>query len=358
MAEISKKFSSDKYEVVFSVEPEEDGLRLDQYCMTFLASFSRQQIKRKIQRGEVRIMGRPHPHKPSSKVYENEHIMIFTPRGELEDEYWNGEKIKLQLDPEILFENDDIVAISKPAYMTTHPTGKHLFNCATVYLETKYQKTVHSIHRLDRETSGVLLLGRNPAAAQTMTALFENNQVRKCYFFMAHKKNTPHLPFTANERMGSQDNFIPRLFVHCYKEDSSEGKHAQTTFYMLEESDDYMLGLAFPKTGRQHQIRTHAAFHGLPLIGDKLYNGDPQVFIRFKDGIATKEDHDKMQLPRHALHSTALLLEWPSPERPTLLRAPIPQDFIPWIQKNFNDLCMKKLELKIDRLIKDFFKMS
>ena len=358
MAEISKKFSSDKYEVVFSVEPEEDGLRLDQYCMTFLASFSRQQIKRKIQRGEVRILGRPHPHKPSSKVYENEHIMIFTPKGDLEDEYWNGEKLKLQLDPEILFENEDIVAISKPAYMTTHPTGRHLFNCATVYLENKYNKTVHSIHRLDRETSGVLLLGKNPLAAQTMTALFENNQVRKCYFFMAHKKEFLSLPFTANERMGSEDEFIPRLYVHCYDENSNMGKHAQTTFYNLEENDKYMLGLAFPKTGRQHQIRAHAAYHGLPLIGDKLYNGDPQVFIRFKDGVASIEDHEKMQLPRHALHSTALLLEWPSPDRPTLFRAPVPADFTPWIQEHFKGISMQTLELKIDRLIKDFFKMS
>lgn len=356
MAEISKKFTSEKYEVVFSVEPEENGLRLDQYCMNFLASFSRQQIKRKIQRGEVRILGRPYPHRPSSKVYENEHIMIFTPKGELEDEYWNGEKLQLQLDPEILYEDEGIVAISKPAYMTTHPTGKHLFNCATVYLENKYDKTVHSIHRLDRETSGVLLLGRTPNAAQTMTALFENNQVRKCYFFMAHKKDLPEFPFIANERMGSEDDFIPRLFVHCYEENSLQGKHAETSFYKLEENEDYILGLAFPKTGRQHQIRAHAAHHGFPLVGDKLYNGDPQVFIRFKDGDATVDDHLLMQLPRHALHSTALLIQWPSIENPTLFRAPIPSDFIPWILDNFH-VSMEELELKVDRLIKDVFQM-
>lgn len=358
MLEVSKKFTTDRYEVIFIVEAHEDGLRLDQCCQSFLVSFSRQQVKQKIARGEVKILNRPYPHKPSVKVYESEKILIFTPKGDLENEYWNGEKLELQLIPEILYEDDDFVAISKPAYMTTHPTGKHLFNCATVYLETLYNKTVHSIHRLDRETSGVLLLGRNPKAAQIATALFENNEVSKCYFFMAHKKSEKEFPFIASERMGSIDDFVPRLFVHCFEESSTQGKHAKTSFYKLEETKDYILGLAFPKTGRQHQIRAHAAFHGFPLIGDKLYNGDPRVFMRFKDGVATKEDHDLMQISRHALHATALLINYPSKQNPTLFKAPIPKDFKDWININFNDLDISKLEKKVNQLIKDFFKMS
>lgn len=358
MLEISKKFTSDRYEVIFIVEAHENGLRLDQCCQSFLVSFSRQQIKQKIVRGEVKILGRPYPHKPSVKVYEHEKILIFTPKGDLEDEYWNGKKLELQLVPEILYEDDDFVAISKPAYMTTHPTGKHLFNCATVYLETIYNKTVHSIHRLDRETSGVLLLGRNPKAAQKMTPLFELNEVSKCYFFMAHKRREKEFPFIANERMGSIDNFIPRLFVHCFDEHSQLGKHAQTKFYKLEENDKYIIGLAFPKTGRQHQIRTHAAFHGFPLIGDKLYNGDPNIFMRFKDGVATKEDHELMQISRHALHATALLINYPSKKEPTLFRAPIPSDFKEWISEHFNNLDILALENKVNDLLKDAFKMS
>lgn len=358
MLEVSKKFTSDRYEVIFTVEAHETGLRLDQCCQSFLASFSRQQIKQKISRGEIKILGRPYPHKPSVKVYEQEKILIFTPKGDLEDEYWNGEKLKLQLVPDIIYEDDDLVAISKPAYMTTHPTGKHLFNCATVYLETLYHKTVHSIHRLDRETSGVLLLGRNPKAAQKVTQLFELNEVSKCYFFIAHKKNSLEFPFTANERMGPLENFIPRLYVHCFDVNSKQGKHAQTSFCLVDENDDYILGLAFPKTGRQHQIRAHAAYHGFPLVGDKLYNGDPAVFMRFKDGVATKEDHELMQISRHALHSTALLINYPSKKNPTLFKAPMPQDFKDWISEHFNNLEISELEVKVEKLIKDFFKMS
>ena len=198
MGEISKKFTTQFYKAIYEVDEDQDGMRLDQYCAHFLVSFSRQQIKKKIAAGEVTITNRPHPHKPSVKVYHRERIEFITYRGDLEDEYWRGQKLDLQLTPLVLFEDEHIIAISKPAYMTTHPTGKHLFNCATVFFEEKYERTIHSIHRLDRETSGVLLLGRTPKAAQLCTDFFEKDLVQKCYFFIAHKSQSQSFPFVAN----------------------------------------------------------------------------------------------------------------------------------------------------------------
>lgn len=356
MAEISKKFTTEFYEAIYEVDEDQDGLRLDQYCAHFLVSFSRQQIKKKIAAGEVKIEGRPFPHKASVKVYHKERVIFITYRGDMEDEYWRGEKLSLQFDPEVLYEDEQIIAISKPSYMSTHPTGRHLFNCATVYFETKYGHTIHSIHRLDRETSGVLLLGKSPQAAQLCSDFFEKDMVKKCYFFIGHKGHHPHFPFVAKERLGSEDDFVPRLYVHCYDENSFEGKHAQTSFALIHEEGDYILGLAFPKTGRQHQIRSHAAHHGFPLVGDKLYNGDPTVFMRFKDGIATEEDHNKMQLSRHALHATALYLPYPQ-KKHSLFRAPLPSEFKEWIKNNMPACQIKEVELKVDTLIKDFFQM-
>lgn len=357
MAEIFKKFTTQLYEAIYQVEEHQDGMRLDQYCATFFVSFSRQQIKKKIAAGEVQILDRPYPHKPSVKVYEYEKVRVTTPRGDLEDEYWRGEKLDLQFTPEVLFEDEDIIAISKPSYMTTHPTGRHLFNCATVFFEEKYAKTIHSIHRLDRETSGVLLLAKNPKAAQVCTDHFEKDKVSKCYFFMAHKRDLSKtsFPFVASERLGNIEDFIPRLFVHCFPNDSKEGKHAQTTFHLLWENDEYILGLAFPKTGRQHQIRSHAAFHGFPLIGDKLYNGDPKVFQRFKDGVATKEDHDLMDLSRHALHAAALQFPYPKSEL-KLITAPIPEDFKKWIQNHLPDVQIDELNTQMKEIIGQVFK--
>jgi 23S rRNA pseudouridine1911/1915/1917 synthase len=211
--EIYKKFTTEKYEVIHLVEEEQDGLRLDQFLMQYLQSFSRQDIKKKIKAGDIRIQDRPYPHKPSVKVYHGEKVQIITLRGTLEDEYWRGEKLSLELDPVIIKEDDDLIVISKPPYMTTHPTGKHLFNCATVYFETKYNHTIHSIHRLDRETSGVQLLGKNPKSAQRFTDLFEKDEVKKCYFLIGHKEKisnflSPPKSAWEQEKIIFQDSLI------------------------------------------------------------------------------------------------------------------------------------------------------
>ena len=355
MADVYKKFTPELYEAMYQVEEEQDGLRLDQYCATFLVSFSRQNIKKKIKDGEIKIMGRPYPHKASVKVYHREKVQVRTYRSDHEDEYWNGEKIQLQLDPETVFEDENLIVISKPAYMATHPTGKHLFNCATVYYENKFHHTMCSIHRLDRETSGVLLLGKNAKTAQLCTDLFEKDLVSKCYFFMAVKDLDIRFPIVANERLGTLDHYIPRNYNHWFKEDSKLGKHAQTRFIEIYQDHKYILGLAFPKTGRQHQIRCHAAAHGFPLIGDKLYNGDPGVFMRFKDLVATPEDHKKMQLPRHALHALALKIAYPTKNNPSLFRAPLPSDFRSWIQEKLPHIELDELDTKINTEISKVF---
>lgn len=351
MSEISKKFTTLEYEAIYKVEEEESGMRLDQYCAIFLQSFSRQQIKKKIAAGEVKIFDRPFPHKASVKVYHNEKVRLFTPRGTLEDEYWRGEKLELEFHPPVLFEDEEIIVISKPPYMTTHPSGKHLFNCATVYFEEKLGHTIHSIHRLDRETSGVQVLGKKPSSAQRFTDFFEKELVVKCYFLIAHKRDMPNFPFTANERLGQEDDFLPRLFVHNYPENSDLGKHASTRFEFLFENEEYVIALAFPRTGRQHQIRAHAAFHGLPLIGDKLYSGDPKVFMRFKDEVATTADHDLMQLSRHALHAIGLTFPYPNKEEAQIFRAPLPQDLLSWVEEKMPSINLDELNKKIDTVL-------
>lgn len=353
MSEISKKFTPDLFEAFYLVDEEHDGMRLDQYCAVYLSSFSRQQIKKKIIAGEVLIQDRPSPHKPSTKVYHREVVKMFTPKGTLEDEYWYGEKLAIELEPKVVFEDSNYIVISKPAFMTTHPTGKHLFNCATVFFEHKLNQTIHSIHRLDRETSGVQILGKSPRSAERMGLLFEQDKIKKCYFLIAHKNKDITFPLIADERMGQEDDFIPRLFVHCYDHSSANGKNAQTHFEKVYEDDNYYFLLAFPITGRQHQIRAHAAHHGFPLLGDKLYNGDPKIFMRFKDEIATSEDHELMQIPRHALHAMALLYINPGSDEEIFHFTEIPLDLQEWIVKTVPELNVQTLVGKIQKLAKE-----
>jgi 23S rRNA-/tRNA-specific pseudouridylate synthase len=180
------------------------------------------------------------------------------------------------------------------------------------------------------------MLGKNPKASQKVSLLFEEEKVRKCYFLIAHKKtNAKTFPFTAKDRLGRDECAIPRGMISAYSETSDEGKDAETHFELLLEKDNYVLVLAFPLSGRQHQIRVHAACNGYPLLGDKLYNGDASVFMRFKDFTATEDDHDKMQIPRQALHAVALKLTYPQ-EDMTRFIAPLPLDLTQWIENTLH----------------------
>lgn len=352
---IEKSFSTEKYVVSYPVLTEHDNLRLDQFVMTCMPTLSRQFLKKKIDKGEVVISGRNPPHKPSVKVHYGERVTVTTHNdGMIEDEYWQGEVVSRSQEPTIVFEDQGLLVINKPPFMITHPAGKNLFYCATVFYETIYKHTIHSIHRLDRETSGILMLGKNPKTAQKVSALFEEDKVRKCYFLIAHKQDgAKAFPFIATQRMGRDENRIPEGMISFYPEDSEEGKDAETHFELVLEKDDYVLALAFPITGRQHQIRVHAAANGYPLLGDKLYNGDSMVFIRFKDHKATDEDHAKMQIPRQALHAAALKL--PYPKEGSHYIAPLPKDLAAWIEEKlgltYNDV-EKLMEEKILTFLK------
>ncbi|HLE10991.1 MAG: hypothetical protein A2504_10295 [Bdellovibrionales bacterium RIFOXYD12_FULL_39_22] len=335
MALLSKKFERDKFSIYWKVDVEQDGMRLDQFILSHFSTLSREEIKRKIASREVIIINRPTSTKASSKVHSNDEILLAITKTIHEDEYWNNELISLEEAPEVIFEDNELIIISKPPFMSTHPAGRHLFYCATVFFETVPGKTIHSIHRLDRETSGILLLGKDPQTSAALATQFESSLVKKCYFFIAKgplQTITPN--FTANERLDSPYDKDQRIIVEAYPENSNRGKTAQTFFKIIYQEKNYALGLAFPQTGRQHQIRVHAAIHQLPLLGDKLYCGGYELFQRFKDRLASPEDHALMEIPRHALHAIAIKINYKNEERIFITK--IPSDLHQWIARNLS----------------------
>lgn len=335
------------------IEEGEHDFRLDQVIQGHLTSFSREEIKRRIAVKEIYIEGRDHRMKSSTRVKMGEILYLTIPRTNQEDEYWNGEKLKIEETPSIVYEDENLIVISKPAYMAAHPTGKHIFNCATVFFESLYQQTIHALHRLDRETSGLLLLSKNPKLAQLITTQFENDEVRKVYFFIGVQK-AESIPDTliANERLGPKTLGLERVHIHAFEESSTEGKEACTHFRIIHREGDYVLGMAMPQTGRQHQIRVHAATHGFPLLGDKIYLGSFKMFQRFKDGLATPEDHELMQLPRHALHAIALSVVYQKAH--TTFQSTLPSDLSDWIKKNLS-LKIEDLERQLKMEIECYF---
>jgi len=348
MSRLERTYSKDSYEAKYTIHEDHHNFRLDQFLKLHFESFSREQVKSKIAKGDIEIPQKKQRLKASTKVKSGETVVIKTYACDEAQEYWRGSLIEREKSLEVIYDHEDYSVINKPAFMSTHPTGKHLFYCATVYLENQFKHKFYSVHRLDRETSGVMVLSKSSQSSQMITPLFENRQVKKTYFLIGVKKKSNYnFPFTAKERLGLKENFIPNMFMHCFDESSKEGKVASTHFKLIWQNKDYLIALAFPETGRQHQIRSHAAHHGFPLLGDKIYNGDPYIFTRFKDGFSTEEDLSKMQLPRHALH--AIKLELPSPIQKNFT-SNIPHDLMAWIEENL-EVNGQELQAKIQSFL-------
>ena len=336
MSVVKRTFGSKLYKVTWQVDKKHDGLRLDQFVQTRLRGFSREQIKKKIAHNEIQICGRPVKARPKTRVCLDDQISLQIQNTTHEDEWWNGKKLQLDTTPDVLYEDDELIAVSKPPYMSVHPTGKHLFNCVTVYFENSCRQSVHSVHRLDRETSGILLLAKKPQAAAALTHCFETNKIQKCYFFISatNQRYSGEQEFSVLNRIAPCERFGPkRVIMNLFPPDSTNGKKAITRFNILEQKNRYALGLAFPLTGRQHQIRVHAMSKGLPLLGDKLYGGSFEMFQRFKDNWATPEDHRAMELSRHALH--ALAIKFPYKNQNKALFCPLPKDLQKWLQTTY-----------------------
>lgn len=359
MGQSKRSYSKESYQVTHSVQDAHDGMRLDQFMMQYAGTLSRKFIQGKIKRGEITISGREHqsPHKANSKVHSGEIVTMVATRGNMEDEYWDGKLIEFDESPEFAFENEDLLVMSKPPYMSAHPTGRHLFYCATIYAKNYHGNEVYAVHRLDRETSGLMVFAKDPKLAGKIIDSFERREVKKVYFLISKtsKALKDKFPFTADENIGREhDGDSERMVNLIYPKDGPRGKTAITDFQLLFENESYKIALAFPKTGRQHQIRVHANHHGFPLLGDKLYP-DREYFSRFKDQIATKEDIKQMEISRHALHSIGIT--FPYKKSWQTIVGSIPLDLKQWIQENLK-IDTSDLEKEIKEKIKGYFAKS
>jgi 23S rRNA pseudouridine1911/1915/1917 synthase len=328
-----RTYGAQEYLVQHRVMDADEGERLDKFLMKFMGTLSREFIKNKIKKGDITIVGRQSPHRPNTKVHSGEMVhMLTTYKQAHEEEIWRGEEVKLQTIPEVIFDNAELIVINKPAFMSTHPTGRHLFNCATIAVKEIVQAPVYGVHRLDRETSGILIMGKTAKAAGDLGNSFEFKKAKKCYFLIAklNGKPAPDFPFVAHERLHRTQALKGRLYTLHFPQDSTEGKNAKTAFELLHQEGDYVFALAFPLTGRQHQIRVHGMVHGLTLLGDKLYSGDRELFGRFKDGLATESDHELMEIPRQALHAMALKINQ------HMFISSFPKDLITWSKEKLN----------------------
>jgi 23S rRNA pseudouridine1911/1915/1917 synthase len=212
----------------------------------------------------------------------------------------------------VVYEDPHLLVIDKPPFVAVHPSARYHRNTVKLRLEAERPGEFFAlIHRLDRETSGLLMLARSRAAERAFKSLLEERSLG------AFTNDAARAPSFEKEYLaiahGAPATGLVDLPVELHPESSlrvkmriaapGSGLFARTAVRVLESRARYSLVACGLHTGRQHQIRLHLAALGHPLVGDKLYGPDERLLARAADGELTPEDLTLLELPRHALHA-------------------------------------------------------
>lgn len=227
----------------------------------------------------------------------------------------NGKILPVNLPFPILYEDDDLVVINKPADMPVHPSQNNYDNTLANAAAYYYEELQHTpfifrcINRLDRDTTGITILAKNMYSANILAAQMQRREIKRLYLAildgsLEKKYGTIRLPI--GRKPGSA---IERQI------DFEHGETAVTHYFRLKEYDNYTLAAFQLETGRTHQIRVHMASMNTPLAGDSLYNTKPSA----------------NKLPRQALHAYRISFVHPVTKKALKFSAPIPEDMMTYI---------------------------
>jgi 23S rRNA pseudouridine1911/1915/1917 synthase len=302
--------SKAKTEEVFTVLPVEDGLRIDLFLRRRIPWRSREHLQKRIRMGSVLVDGEP-PGKVSQTVREGSEVVVVL------------ERVGIPFDPstiplEILHEDEHLLALDKPAGVVVHPVGLHQMDTIINALHHRYRRpndperdvVPKLAHRLDQNTSGVLLVAKRDDVRAELGRQFADREVEKQY--LAIVRGVPE-PRRGEIEAPIGPPLDPAKRVPMTVRD--DGEPSLTLYETEEEFEDAALLRLFPRSGRTHQIRVHLQWLGTPLFADPLYgDGKPLVI----DG--------EEVLTRFPLHSAALSFTHPGTAERTTIRAPLPRD--------------------------------
>ena len=243
----------------------------------------------------------------------------------IEDSQSSPALTPVDLPLEILYEDDDIVVPAKPADMPTHPSHDHYTDTVANALAFRYDKegipfVFRPINRLDRNTSGLLLISRNKRAAGKLTQAMQRGEIKKVYLAVAIGE-MPECEGVIDAPLHRTNESI--IVREVCSPTAPDADAACTEYRVLATENGYSLVLVRPLTGRTHQIRVHFAHAGHPLVGDDLY-GTPSPLIG-----------------RHALHAYQLSFPHPMREEKLSLTAPLCADMRELIEKCFPEALAK-----------------
>lgn len=295
------------------------GTRLDRYLAIKFPAYSRVHLRRVINALGVTVSGERA--KASHPLKAGEVVRIQLP--DLPRQGPEPEAIPL----EILYEDEHLAAVNKPPGMVVHPAKGHWSGTLTAALAYHFQHLSAVggptrpgiVHRLDRDTSGVILVAKTDYAHMRLAAQFESRDVQKAYFTLT--AGAPHL---------DRDVIDAPIGAHPYQREKMAIRHNDetsrpaTTFYeVLERFDGFAALRMEPKTGRTHQIRVHLTTLRTPVLCDRLYGSRAKLTV----GELKRNPADEtVLLERQALHAWQLKLEHPVSGQPLELEAALPAD--------------------------------
>jgi 23S rRNA pseudouridine1911/1915/1917 synthase len=298
-------------EYKITVEPGSENKRLDVFLMEFATTqnlgFSRTFINSQVHSGFTTIQGKPVV-KPNHKVKLSDEIIFRVEEKKVD--VLEPENIELN----VVYEDSDIAVIDKPAGLVVHPAPgntKHTLVNALLYRFNSLSSINPSrpgiVHRLDKETSGILVVAKNNKAHLALIKQFSDHSIKRIYVALVKKA----MEFQENiieMSIGRHPDKRERMavgFATCTRS-------AKTYYKTLKKSADYSLVELHPYTGRTHQLRVHMSFIGHPILGDSKY-GKHNPF------------------PRLALHAKSLGFLHPSTGKFVEFRSPVPKEFIEFI---------------------------
>ena len=203
----------------------------------------------------------------------------------------------------ILSEDEDVLVLNKPGWLVCHPSKNGPWSSLVgAVREARGLDKVHLVSRLDRETSGLVLLAKHHKAASRLQTAFAKRHTRKRYLALLKG----HLKEARTTESNLENDPDSPVIVQQRISFGGRGKAAITHFKPLEYWGPHTLAEVIPETGRKHQIRAHAAWLEHPVLGDKIYGGDPTWYLEFIEHGWTDRLASELRFPRQALHAAEL----------------------------------------------------
>lgn len=311
------------------VDPNQSAVRIDKFLFGRLDRISRNRIQAAIKSGSILVRG--HEIKPNYKVRPGDQITIILPRPPGE----GGKLIPQKIPLDIRYEDDDVLIIHKPAGMVVHPGIGHyrgtLVNALAYYfgerelpaMEGNYQDRLGLVHRIDKNTSGLLVVAKNEYALSHLAKQFYYHTIERTYQALVWGEPEPR-EGTISVNVGRHPHLRKQFTTFP---EGEGGKWAVTHYKVLEPLYYVSLIQCNLETGRTHQIRVHMKHIGHPLFSDEKYGGDRickgTIFSKYKMFV----ENTFSLLPRHALHAKSLGFVHPRTGKDMYFDSELPHDF-------------------------------